>query len=91
MGKKFKDDQKGLKQKHDQPGIVSMCNSGKNSNNSQFFFTLGNVSKTLDKKHVVFGKVIKGLDIIKRIDDEASSKDGVPKVEVRIIGCGMCE
>jgi len=37
---------------------------------------------------VVFGKVIEGVSLLKRIDDEAASEDGVPKVEVTIADCG---
>ena len=59
-GKKFKDDPAGLKLKHDGPGVLSMCNSGKNSNTSQFFLTLPSFAKkSLDGKHVVFGGAVR--------------------------------
>ena len=60
-GKKggFKDDPAGLKVKLDQRGILAMGNSGKNTNASQFFFTLADVSR-LTGKHVGFGKIISG-------------------------------
>ena len=61
FGKKFKDERGGLVRKHDRAGIVSMCNSGKNSNTSQFFVTLreGGCAQC-DGKHVVFGEVMTG-------------------------------
>lgn len=57
-GKKFKDERGGLTRRHDKAGIVSMCNSGKNSNTSQFFVTLREGGcPQCDGKHVVFGEV----------------------------------
>ena len=55
-GKKFKDDQKGLKQKFTQRGLLAMGNTGKNSNTSQFFFSLADTLSKLNGKHVVFGR-----------------------------------
>ena len=55
-----------MKLKHDGLGVLSMANSGKNSNSSQFFFTLA-AAPQCDGKHVVLGKVVEGLEILKRI------------------------
>ena len=71
-GKKFKDDTKGLKLKHDARGILSMGNSGKNSNGSQFFITLAPTPQC-DKKHVVFGRIMHGLDVLDFVDEACSS------------------
>ncbi|WIA20264.1 hypothetical protein OEZ85_006099 [Tetradesmus obliquus] len=87
-GGKFNDEKPGLKLKHDAAGVLSMANSGKNSNSSQFFFTLA-AAPQCDGKHVVFGKVLEGLDILQRIDKEAASPNGVPKVDVTIADCGV--
>lgn len=58
FGKKFKDERGGLNIKHDRAGLVSMCNSGKNSNTSQFFVTLREGGcPQCDGKHVIFGEV----------------------------------
>lgn len=65
-GGKFNDEKGALKKKHTGPGVLSMANSGKNSNTSQFFFTLAAVPQC-DGKHVVFGRVVEGLDILHRI------------------------
>ena len=61
-GKKFKDERPGLALKHDRRGVVSMGNSGKNSNTSQFFITFG-PSPQCDGKHVVFGEVVAGFEV----------------------------
>lgn len=89
-GKKFKDEQKGLKMKHDTAGVVGMCNSGKNSNTSQFYFTLGPQAK-LNGKHVVIGRVVEGMDVLQRVNKEAGTKDGEPKVSVVVAACGLVE
>lgn len=88
-GMKFNDEKPGLKMKHDVMGVISMANSGKNSNSSQFFFTLGPAPQ-LDGKHVVFGRVVEGLDILDRINAEAASDSGEPRVPVIIQDCGEC-
>lgn len=62
-GKKFKDERGGLSRKHDKAGIVSMCNGGKNSNTSQFFFTFVPCPQ-LDGKHVVFGQIVSGMEVL---------------------------
>ncbi|KXZ44583.1 hypothetical protein GPECTOR_65g201 [Gonium pectorale] len=94
-GGQFNDEKPGLKLKHDGPGVLSMANSGKNTNTSQwvlrraFFFTLA-AAPQCDGKHVVFGKVLEGLDILARIDAEAASPDGTPRLDVTIADCGLC-
>lgn len=75
-GKKFKDEQKGLKTKHTKAGMLGMCNSGKNSNTSQFYFTFSAQPK-LDGKHVVFGQVVEGLEVLERVNAEAATKVGL--------------
>ena len=90
-GKKFKDDKGGLKLKHDKRGVLSMGNSGKNSNTSQFFITFAPL-KELDGKHVVFGRVVEGMEVLDVIEAECreDSTDETPKNEIVIVDCGTC-
>ena len=65
-GGTFKDEPAGLKLPHSSAGVLSMANSGKHSNTSQFFLTLAPVPQC-DGKHVVLGRVTEGLNILQRI------------------------
>ncbi|ETO05360.1 hypothetical protein RFI_32034 [Reticulomyxa filosa] len=71
---------------HCNEGYVSMCNRGENTNGSQFFITLG-PCPFLNGKHVVFGKVIEGMNIVKQIE-QYGSKVGTPTARVVIQDCG---
>lgn len=83
-GKKFDDENFQLQ--HTGAGTLSMANSGPNTNGSQFFLT---VEKTdwLDGKHVVFGNVVSGLNVVKKIE-KFGSKSGKPSEKITITGCG---
>jgi len=90
-GKKFKDDKDGLKKKLDARGIVAMCNNGKNTNTSQFFFAFDALPK-LTGKHVVFGTIKDGDAVVKRIEDAgADNTEGKPSCPVVIVDCGIVD
>eukprot|EP00747_Dinoflagellata_sp_TGD_P105993 gnl/TRDRNA2_/TRDRNA2_169720_c0_seq1.p1 gnl/TRDRNA2_/TRDRNA2_169720_c0~~gnl/TRDRNA2_/TRDRNA2_169720_c0_seq1.p1 ORF type:complete len:249 (-),score=54.56 gnl/TRDRNA2_/TRDRNA2_169720_c0_seq1:10-756(-) len=84
-GPKFEDENFALK--HTGAGDVSMANSGPNSNGSQFFITLKQ-TPWLDGKHVVFGKVLEGMDVVTEVEAQGSA-NGTPKQKVTITKSGM--
>ena len=83
-GTKFDDE--NFKLRHTGPGSVSMANSGPNTNGSQFFLCTER-TEWLDSKHVVFGQVLSGLDVLRKME-KFGSKDGKTSEKISICNCG---
>ncbi|KAM5430902.1 Peptidyl-prolyl cis-trans isomerase D [Microsporum canis] len=84
-GEKFNDENFNLK--HDRPFLLSMANSGPGTNGSQFFVTTV-PTPHLDGKHVVFGEVINGKGIVRKVEALPTSSDDKPHAEVKVVACG---
>ena len=85
-GLKFKDE--NFKLSHNQPFLLSMANAGRNTNGSQFFITFTQTPH-LNGKHVVFGWVEKGHDIIKRMERIPRDREDHPRQRISISKCGQ--
>ncbi|KAI3922183.1 hypothetical protein MKX01_005872 [Papaver californicum] len=84
-GLKFEDE--NFEMKHERKGILLMANSEPNTNGSQFFITTTRAPH-LDDKHVVFGKVVKGMGVVRSIEHVYTSDSDSPILDCLIADCG---
>lgn len=87
-GERFNDE--AFVDKHDRRGLLSMANSGPNTNGSQFFITFDTASH-LDGKHMVFGEVVSGMDVIDAIEQIETGEADRPKIPITIVESGQLE
>ncbi|KAI3426401.1 hypothetical protein D9Q98_008771 [Chlorella vulgaris] len=84
-GSRFNDE--NFTAKHTGPGLLSMANSGPNTNGCQFFITVG-AADWLDNKHVVFGRVVDGMLAVRKLEAVQTGPNNKPKLPCVITQCG---
>ena len=83
-GRKFPDENLALK--HYKRGLLSMANSGPDTNGSQFFITFVECP-WLDGYHCVFGELVEGQEVLNQIE-QVGTRDGQTKAEIKVVECG---
>lgn len=84
-GSKFPDEQ--IWYPHTHKGVLSMANSGPDTNGSQFFICFG-ATPHLNEKHTIFGRVISGYDMVERMENNPTGSQDKPLKTVKVLDCG---
>ncbi len=84
-GTRFTDE--NFKVKHNKAGVITMANSGANTNGSQFYIITAVPADWLDGHHVAFGEVVEGMDVVHKIEG-VGSRSGATSMKVEIKDCG---
>ncbi|KAH0481134.1 MAG: hypothetical protein KVP17_004965 [Porospora cf. gigantea B] len=87
-GANFKDE--GFLFNHDMRGVLSMANAGPNTNSSQFFISFKE-TPWLDQKHVVFGRVVDGWELLNKVEGQPTDASDKPKSPVAVVACRILE
>jgi len=85
-GAKFEDE--NFRTEHTKEGLLSMANAGPGTNGSQFFITFKETPH-LNGKHVVFGRVLSGMEHVKEVENLPTDSNDKPQTEVRVVSCGQ--
>lgn len=87
-GDKFADE--NFKVRHNKRGLLSMANAGPNTNGSQFFITFA-PTPHLNDKHVVFGQLVEGFDVLDQLESVETGEQDKPVVDISVVNCGSLE
>eukprot|EP00928_Gymnodinium_smaydae_P020709 TRINITY_DN18012_c0_g1_i1.p1 TRINITY_DN18012_c0_g1~~TRINITY_DN18012_c0_g1_i1.p1 ORF type:complete len:348 (+),score=92.31 TRINITY_DN18012_c0_g1_i1:44-1045(+) len=87
-GRRFQDE--AFRDKHTRRGLLGMANDGPNTNGSNFFVLL-QPAEHLDRKHVIFGELVEGFDLLDKLEQQSLDDEGRPLSDCVVVDCGECK